>query len=161
MENSRQRPVNQRLTNSIYRAPGHFYCKRSQIWSVPRVVGLCLCLASVFLMCFKNVMYFNVKTGISRFKTMLHPCKKITATFLQRPLLFVSKMAFVERFDCILHKRAQLGEFQATEGSFLIINTHSHLPDNWQLTENLTDSWRIHNQPPPPTPPLPTLSRPF
>ena len=75
-------------------------------------------------------MYLNVKTSISRFKTMLHPCKKITATFLQRPLLFVSKMAVVERFDCILHKRAQLGEFQAIEGSFLIINTHSHLPDN-------------------------------
>ena len=31
IENSRQRPVNQRLTNSVYRAADHFfYCKRSQ-----------------------------------------------------------------------------------------------------------------------------------
>ena len=42
---------------------------------------------------------------------MLHPRKNITATSFQRPLWFVSKVAVVERFDCIHYKKLQLEEF--------------------------------------------------
>ena len=48
---------------------------------------------------------------MSRQASIFHPRKKITTPSLQRPLWFVSKMAVMEQFDCILHKRSQLGEF--------------------------------------------------
>ena len=39
------------------------------------------------------------------------PEKNIAAASLQRPLWFVSKVAVVERFDCIHYKKLKLGEF--------------------------------------------------
>ena len=42
---------------------------------------------------------------------MLHPRQNITATSLQRLLWFVSKVAVVEKFDCIYYKKLQLVEF--------------------------------------------------
>ena len=66
---------------------------------------------SFFLMRFKNVFFIilYVKRGISRFKAVLRPRKNIMATSFQRPLWFVSKVAVVERFDCIFNKRGLTG----------------------------------------------------
>ena len=51
---------------------------------------------------------------------MLHPRQNITATSLQRLLWFVSKVAVVEKFDCIYYKKLQLVEFQCLS----MVDTH-------------------------------------
>ena len=55
----RQRSVNQRLTNGVYKNP-FLFLKGHKNVSIPRVVGLCFCLVSVLL------VYFDCVTCITR-----------------------------------------------------------------------------------------------
>jgi len=52
---TQQRPVNQRLTNSVYKT--QFIVKGHQTWSVPCFAGLCFCLVFVWLISFDCATY--------------------------------------------------------------------------------------------------------
>ena len=75
---SRQRPVNQRLTNSVCRAPGHSFNVKGHKPDPCRasLVSTCFCLISVLLIFFLNMLcIYMLRQAFLFLKERLHPAK--------------------------------------------------------------------------------------
>ena len=60
---SSQRPINQQLTNAVYKTP-FFIANDHETWSMPQVFGLCFCLVSVLLIYFDCVTNLHVTLSL-------------------------------------------------------------------------------------------------